>query len=151
MGLVPGNNTWIGGYRAIGKTAEEAAGVLLHAMELDDAGAIGLEVEVVPPKVAAVITKRVKLLTVSMGSGSECDAQYLFSQDVLGYNLGHIPRHSRIYRQFNQEYKRLHNERVEAYKEYIKDVENKTFNDPKITVSIEDQEFENFLKLAEKI
>ena len=40
---------------------------------------------------------------------------------------------------------------IVAYKEYIKDVENKTFNDPKITIGIQDKEFEKFLKLAEKI
>lgn len=151
VGLIPGKATWIGGFRAIGKTANEAIGVLHHAMELDDAGAIGLEVEVVPPKVAEVVTKKVKLLTISMGSGSTCDGQYLFSQDVLGYTKGHMPRHARIYRDFSKEFDRLHNERVAAYKEYIKDVEEKKFDDPKITVSIEDREFENFLNLVEKI
>lgn len=151
VGLIPGKATWIGGFRAIGKTADEAIGVVNHAMELDDAGAIGLEVEVVPPKVAEVVTNKVKLLTISMGSGSTCDGQYLFSQDVLGYTKGHMPRHARIYRDFSKEFDRLHNERVAAYKEYIKDVEEKKFDDPKITVSIEDREFENFLNLVEKI
>ena len=151
VGLVPGNSTWTGGFRAIGKTAEEAADVLRHSMELDDAGAIGVEVEVVPPKVAEIITKKVKMLTISMGSGSTCDAQYLFSQDVLGYTKGHMPRHSRVYRNFKEEFNKLHNERVSAFKEYIKDVETKTFNDPKITVDIEDKEFDKFMTLAEKI
>ena len=151
VGLVPGNNTWIGGYRAIGKTAEEALGVVRHAMELDDAGAIGLEVEVVPPQVAEIVTKKVKLLTISMGSGSTCDGQYLFSQDVLGYTNGHIPRHARIYRNFKQEFERLHQERVNAFKEYIKDVEEKKFNDPKITVGINEKEYDNFLNLVDKI
>ena len=151
VGLIPGKATWIGGFRAIGKTADEAIGVVRHAMELDDAGAIGLEVEVVPPKVAEIVTNKVKLLTISMGSGSTCDGQYLFSQDVLGYTKGHMPRHARIYRDFSKEFDRLHNERVAAYKEYIKDVEEKKFDDPKITVSIEDREFENFLNLVEKI
>ena len=113
--LVPGNNTWIGGYRAIGKTAEEAIGVVRHAMELDDAGAIGLEVEVVPPQVAEIY-KKSKTLTISMGSGSTCDGQYLFSQDVLGYTKGHMPRHARVYRNFKQEFERLHHERVNAFK-----------------------------------
>ena len=151
VGLVPGNNTWIGGFRAIGKTAEEAADVLRHSMELDDAGAIGIEVEVVPPKVAEIITKKVKMLTISMGSGSTCDAQYLFSQDVLGYTKGHMPRHSRVYRNFKEEFNKLHIERVNAFKEYIKDVEEKKFDDPKITVGIEDKEFDKFMNIADKI
>ena len=150
IGLIPGHVNWIGGFRAICKNAKEAIEVLEHALELDDAGAIGLEVEVVPPKVAEIITKKVKLLTISMGSGSGCDGQYLFSQDILGYNTGHVPRHSRIYRNFKKEFDKLHVERVNAYKEFVKDTEDKNFNDPKITVGIEDKEYENFLKLSEK-
>lgn len=151
VGLIPGHANWIGGFRAIGKTAKEAIDVLEHAMELDDAGAIALEVEVVPPKVAEIITKKVKLLTISMGSGSLCDGQYLFSQDMLGYNTGHVPRHSKIYRNFKKEYDKLHNERVAAYKEFVNDTENKKFDDPKITVSIDDREYDQFLKLSDKI
>tara|TARA_Y100000591_G_scaffold60834_1_gene49391 strand:+ start:170 stop:994 length:825 start_codon:yes stop_codon:yes gene_type:complete len=150
VGLIPGHVNWIGGFRAIGKNANEAIQVLEHALELDDAGAIGLEVEVVPPKVAEIITKKVKLLTISMGSGSGCDGQYLFSQDILGYNTGHVPRHSRIYRNFKKEFDKLHVERVDAYKEFIKDTEDKKFNDPKITVGIADKEYESFLKLSDK-
>ena len=150
VGLIPGHVNWIGGFRAIGKNAKEAIEVLEHALELDDAGAIGLEVEVVPPKVAEIITKKAKLLTISMGSGSGCDGQYLFSQDILGYNTGHVPRHSRIYRNFKKEFDKLHVERVNAYKEFIKDTEDKKFDDPKITVGIEDKEYESFLKLSDK-
>ncbi len=150
VGLIPGQANWIGGFRAIGKNSKEAIEVLKHAIELDEAGAIGLEVEVVPPKVAEVITKKVKLLTISMGSGSGCDGQYLFSQDILGYNTGHIPRHSRIYKNFKKEFDRLHIERVEAYKKFIKDSESKNFNDPKITVDIEDREYEDFLKKSQE-
>ena len=151
VGLIPGHANWIGGFRAIGKTAKEAIDVLEHAMELDDAGAIALEVEVVPSKIAEIITKKVKLLTISMGSGSLCDGQYLFSQDMLGYNTGHVPRHSKIYRNFKKEYDKLHNERVAAYKEFVNDTENKKFDDPKITVGIEDKEFDKFMNIADKI
>ena len=151
VGLIPGHANWIGGFRAIGKTADEALGVLEHALELDNAGAIAVELEVVPTKVAEIITKKVNLLTISMGSGSYCDGQYLFSQDILGYNKGHIPRHSRIYRDFNKEFEKLHQERVTAYKEFIIDTENKKFNDPKITVSIEDKEYDHFLNLVDKL
>ena len=153
VGLVPGKATWIGGFRAIGKTAEEALGVLKHTQELQEAGAIGVELEVVPPKVAEVITNKVDIITLSMGSGSGCDGQYLFANDVLGYtsyNGGHIPRHARIYRDFKKEYEKLQEERVKAFKEYHDDTVNKNFDDPKITVGIEDNEFDKFLELAEK-
>ena len=150
VGLVPGIATWIGGFKAQGKTAEGAIRVLQNALELQEAGAIGVELEVVPPKVAEVITNKVNIMTLSMGSGSGCDGQYLFANDVLGYTRGHVPRHARIYRDFKKEFAKLQAERVNAFKEFHEDTINKTFNDPKITVGIEDKEFEQFLKLSEK-
>ena len=151
VGLIPGKATWIGGLRAIGKTADEAIAVLKHTLDLQDAGVIGVELEVVPPKVAKVITEKVEIITMSMGSGSDCDAQFLFSNDVLGWNEGHIPRHARVYRNFKKEYARLQEERIAAFKEFHEDTKNKNFNDPKITVQIQDDEFDKFLELAEKI
>tara|TARA_B100000686_G_scaffold14386_1_gene13704 strand:+ start:1389 stop:2225 length:837 start_codon:yes stop_codon:yes gene_type:complete len=151
VGLVPGKATWIGGFRAIGKTADEALGVLKHTLELQEAGAIGVELEVVPPKVAEVITKKVEIMTLSMGSGSGCDGQYLFANDVLGYTEGHIPRHARIYRDFKKENAKLQEQRILAFKEFHKDTVEKKFNDPKITVGIDGNEYDNFLNLAEKL
>jgi len=151
VGLVPGKSTWIGGLRAIGKTADEAIGVLKHTLDLQDAGVIGVELEVVPPKVAKVITEKVEIITMSMGSGSDCDAQFLFSNDVLGWNEGHIPRHARVYRDFKKEYARLQAERILAFREFHDDTINKKFNDPEITVQIKDDEYDKFLELAEKI
>ena len=45
----------------------------------------------------------------------------------------------------------MQKERVDAFKEFHEDTINKNFNDPKITVQIEDKEFDKFLELAEKI
>ena len=151
VGLVPGKASWIGGYRSIGKTADEAFGVLRNTLELQDAGVIGVELEVVPAKVASIITSKVDILTLSMGSGSNCDGQYLYVNDVLGFTEGRIPRHAKVYRDFKKEYQKLQVERVKAFKEFHDDTINKTFNDPKITVEIENQEYEKFLEFAEKI
>lgn len=151
VGLVPGKSTWIGGYRAIGKTADEAIGVLRHTLELQDSGVVGVEFEVVPPKVAAVVTKKTDIIIMSMGSGSDCDAQFLFSNDVLGWTEGHTPRHAREYRDFKKEYERLQRERVKAFTEFHQDTLDRNFNDPKITVPIDDKEYDKFLEMAEKI
>ena len=133
------------------KTAEEAIGVLRHTLELEEAGVVGVEFEVVPPKVAAIVTKKTKIITMSMGSGSDCDAQFLFSNDILGWTEGHMPRHARVYRNFKKEYERLQRESVAAFKEFHQDTLDKNFNDPKITVSIDDREYDKFLEMAEKI
>ena len=151
VGLVPGKQSWIGGYRAIGKTSAEAFTLLEKSLSLQEAGVIGIELEVVPAKVAKIITEKVDIITISMGSGSYCDGQYLYSNDILGYTEGHIPRHARIYRNFKNEFKKLQDQRIDAFKEFHDDTIKKKFNDPKINVEIDHSEFEKFLKKSEKI
>ncbi len=100
--------------RAVGRNAEQAAQVYHDSKAFEAAGAFAIEMEVVPARVAAEITRRVSLLTISLGSGTDCDATYLFSADLLGENRGHIPRHAKIYRNFAAERDRLQQERVAA-------------------------------------
>jgi len=81
-----------------------------------------VEIEVVPVEVATEISRRVGILLWSMGAGPGCDAQYLFAEDILGTNRGHMPRHSKVYRNFAAENDRLQAERVAAFREFIADV-----------------------------
>jgi 3-methyl-2-oxobutanoate hydroxymethyltransferase len=122
VGLVPPKATWTGGYRAVGKTLEQARTVWKQVKAFEAAGAFAVEMEVVAANLAAEITKRTSMLTISLGSGRGCDAQYLFSADLLGENRGHIPRHAKTYRNFAAEHDRLQEERIAAYAEYIADV-----------------------------
>ena len=104
VGFVPYKKTWSGGFKAVGKTASEALEVYALARAYQEAGAIGLEIELVPEQVAGEISKRLDILTLGMGAGSGCDAQYLFATDILGDNEGHIPRHAKVYRDHKSEY-----------------------------------------------
>lgn len=63
-------------------------------MALEKAGCICVEMECVPAKVAAEISKRTKMLVFSMGCGAECDGQFIFAEDLMGTNPGHVPRHA---------------------------------------------------------
>lgn len=84
VGLIPSRATWTGGFRAVGKTADSAMEVFDAVKKYEAAGAFGAEIEVVPVEVAQAICERTSLFMISMGSGSGCDAQYLFADDVLG-------------------------------------------------------------------
>jgi 3-methyl-2-oxobutanoate hydroxymethyltransferase len=95
VGLVPPKATWTGGFKAVGKTSEQAKMVWQQVQDFENAGAFAVEMEVVPEALATGITKRTLILTISLGSCAGCDAQYLFSADLLGENRGHIPRHAK--------------------------------------------------------
>ena len=59
---------------------------------------------------------------MSLGSGSGCDTQFLFSDDILGDYDERPPRHAKAYRNFAAEHRRLQRERIAAFREYIADV-----------------------------
>lgn len=144
-GLIPSKATWTGGFKAVGKTADSALLVYKQVKDPEAAGAIAAELEVVPDRVAAEISKRTNMLMLSMGAGSGGDAQYLFAEDVLGYTRGHRPRHAKTYRNFHAEYERLQHERVAAFKEFIADVDSGAYPTPEHTVLVADAEFAAFM------
>ena len=146
VGLVPPKATWVGGMRAVGRNAQQASQVYQDSKAFESAGAFALEMEVLPAKVAAEITQRVSILTISLGSGPDCDVTYLFSADLLGENRGHIPRHAKVYRNFAVERDRLQQERIAAYKEYITDIANKDYPASKQEISIDIDEFDKFIE-----
>jgi 3-methyl-2-oxobutanoate hydroxymethyltransferase len=147
VGLIPSKATWTGGFKAVGKTAASAIEIFRQVKQLEAAGAVGAEIEVVPERVASEISKRTSLILFSMGAGAGCDAQYLFAEDVLGYTRGHQPRHAKVYRNFRAELDRLQAERIAAFKEFKADVDSHAYPEAKHLVPIEDAEFAAFLKM----
>ncbi len=145
VGLVPSRATWTGGFRAVGKTANEALRLYEEVKAYEAAGAFAVEIEVVPVEVATAISQRVNVLLWSMGAGPGCDAQYLFANDILGYTEGRIPRHSKVYRDFRAEYDRLQQERVAAFREFVADVGSGTYPEEEHLVRMPPEELEAFM------
>jgi 3-methyl-2-oxobutanoate hydroxymethyltransferase len=145
VGLVPARATWTGGFRAVAKTADEALRLFQEVKAYESAGAIAVEIEVVPVEVASEISKRVNILLWSMGAGTGCDAQYLFANDMLGYTDGHVPRHAKIYRDFRVEFARLQEERIAAFREYVADVESGAYPEDRHLVHMPTAELNKFL------
>ena len=146
VGLVPARVTWTGGYKAVGKSAKNAVALFDECRRYQEAGAFAVEIEVVPVEVATAISARLDLLLWSMGSGSGCDAQYLFAEDILGENRGHMPRHAKVYRDFAAEYDRLQAERAKAFAEFRDDVASGAFPENGHVVRMDPLEYEKFLK-----
>jgi 3-methyl-2-oxobutanoate hydroxymethyltransferase len=121
-----------------------------HVKQLEAAGAVAAEIEVVPARVASEISTRTTLFLMSMGAGSGCDAQYPFAEDVLGHSRGRQPRHAKVYRNFRAEHERLQRERIVAFQEFRAHVEKGAFPEDKHLVPINDGEFETFVKGLEK-
>ncbi|MEA3213225.1 MAG: 3-methyl-2-oxobutanoate hydroxymethyltransferase [Chthoniobacter sp.] len=126
LGLVPRHVTWTG-YRAIGRTVEEALELHRRMKALENAGAYAAEFEVVPHNLARFLSSQTRMILMSLGSGSGCDTQFLFSDDLLGDYDERPPRHAKAYRNFAAEHRRLQQERIAAFREYIADVHEGRF------------------------
>jgi 3-methyl-2-oxobutanoate hydroxymethyltransferase len=122
VGLIPSKRTWTGGFRAVGKTLDQAKWIWDACVALEEAGAFAAEIEVVPAGITTAIAARTSLFLISMGAGAGGHAQYLFSDDVLGQNRGHVPRHAKAYANFAAEYDRLQALRVQAMTAFAADV-----------------------------
>ncbi len=103
----------------------------------------------VPPEIATEISRRTSLVMFSMGAGAGCDAQYLFSCDLLGYTRGHLPRHAKVYRDFAAEFGRLQRERVAAFSEFIADVDSGAYPEDQHLVPVEPEVIDAFLTALE--
>ena len=145
VGLIPSKATWTGGFKAVGKTAQSAMQVYEHVKALEEIGVFGVELEVVPDRVALEISKHTNLVLLGMGAGPYADAQYLFAEDVLGYTRGHKPRHAKTYRDFRSEMDRLQVERIAAFAEFKADVDTGAYPAADHSVTMKDDEYQTFL------
>ena len=145
-GLVPRKSTWTGGLRAVGKTLDEALWVYQEIKALESAGAYAVEVEVIPDRLLAEISKRTTLLTSSIGAGSGGDIQFLFAEDILGNNPPPYPRHSKQYRALYEMKRAMQAERVAGFKEFIDDVQEDRFPGAEHVIEATDDMIGEFVK-----
>ena len=90
------------------------------------------------------------MILMSLGSGSGCDTQFLFSCDILGDYDERLPRHAKAYRDFATEYRRLQEERVAAFREYIADVREQRFPERSHLIDTEDEVLEEAIARIRK-
>lgn len=119
IGFTPQSEHNLGGYRVQGR-GDAAAGLIHDALTLQDAGAFAIVMEMVPSPVAAEVTKTLRIPTIGIGAGAECDAQVLVWQDFSGLRGGKAPR-------FVKRYADLRGTLLAAAREYREDVASGTF------------------------
>lgn len=102
IGLTPQSVHAQGGYRVQGKTIESATEILADAQAVEDAGAFAVVLEGMPRELAALITRRLRIPTIGIGAGPECDGQVLVLHDLLGLNFTPPAKFVRRYADLNQ-------------------------------------------------
>lgn len=120
IGLTPQAIHRMGGYRVQGKTAEAGQALLEDARALEAAGAFAIVLEGMPRELAAWITQEVRIPTIGIGAGPDCDGQILVFHDLVGLSFGTRPKFVRPYANLSEEIRR-------ALEAYADDVRSATF------------------------
>lgn len=120
IGMTPQSVHAMGGFKVQGKGEDNARRVLRDALAVQEAGAFAVVLECVPPKLAALITKELDIVTIGIGAGPDCDGQVQVISDLLGYTEGFLPKHARRFCHVGAMAQ-------EAIAAYIAEVRGKTF------------------------
>ena len=120
VGLTPQSVHAMGGYRVQGKTAGGAEQLLRDARAVEAAGAFAIVLEGIPRELAAEITRSVRIPTIGIGAGPDCDGQILVLHDLLGLTFQEPPKFARRYANMGEVISH-------AVREYCADVQGGSF------------------------
>jgi 3-methyl-2-oxobutanoate hydroxymethyltransferase len=123
VGLMPQAVNVAGGFKATGRSDEEAEGVARDAAAIAEAGAFAIVLEGTIEPVAAAITAALPIPTIGIGASAVCDGQILVTDDVLGLFRDFTPR-------FVKRYAELSDQITAAAEAYAQDVRARRFPGP---------------------
>ncbi|WP_028321072.1 3-methyl-2-oxobutanoate hydroxymethyltransferase [Desulfatiglans anilini] len=133
IGLTPQTATKLSGFKVQGKDAEGARELVQAAKDMEAAGAFMLVMECVPDVLGARITRELRIPTIGIGAGPDCDGQVLVYHDVLGLFERFTPK-------FVKQYVNLAPQIREALAQYKQDVESGAFPGPEHVFSMSAEE-----------
>ncbi|NCV50062.1 MAG: 3-methyl-2-oxobutanoate hydroxymethyltransferase [Rhodobacterales bacterium] len=136
VGLLPHKVHLLGGFKMQGRTAEAAIEIIENAQAIEDAGAIGLEIEAMPYEVGKAVDDAVSIFTFSIGAGSAGTCQLLNGYDLLGAFDTFKPK-------FAKRYANLSEVATKAFSDYIKEVQTGEFPDADHSYKMKEEEIKN--------
>jgi 3-methyl-2-oxobutanoate hydroxymethyltransferase len=120
VGLTPQSIHAMGGFHVQGKTTDAARQLERDAHAVEAAGAFAVVLESVPRELAARITEKLRIPTIGIGAGPDCDGQVLVFHDLVGLTMGHTPKFARAYTNLSAEISR-------AVTQYCEDIRTGNF------------------------
>ena len=120
VGLTPQSLHAMGGFKVQGKTPDAAEQLVRDARAVEAAGAFAIVLEGIPRELAALITRELRIPTIGIGAGPECDGQILVIHDLLGLSFSPLPK-------FARQYTNLSEIISSAVREYCTDVRRGSF------------------------
>ncbi len=141
VGLTPQTSTALGGYKAQGRTSQQAAKIRDEALALQQAGCFAIVFEAIPSELAAAIMPTLEIPVIGIGAGPAVDGQVLVFHDLLGIREGLGAR-------FVKRYASLLDEMVAGVTAYADEVRDRSFPGPEHGYSIDRQELNSFRAIS---
>lgn len=123
VGLMPQSVHQLGGYRARGRTEDEAEAILADGAAIAAAGAFAIVVEGTVEPVARALTEAIPIPTIGIGASAACDGQVIVAEDILGLFGAFTPK-------FVKRYAELGDKVSAAVSAYAEDVRARRFPGP---------------------
>ncbi|MDR2771510.1 MAG: 3-methyl-2-oxobutanoate hydroxymethyltransferase [Clostridiales Family XIII bacterium] len=142
LGLTPQSVNALGGYRVQGKDRGRARQLIEDAQAVEQAGAFAVVLECVPAGLAGLITKLLRIPTIGIGAGRDCDGQVLVYQDMLALYPGNKPKFVKQYADAGSVIKN-------AFRSYIEETESGLFPADEHTFKIDDDILEELRRQYE--
>ncbi len=120
IGLTPQSVNQLGGFKVQGKTKQQALQLMGDALAVQEAGAFSVVLECVPAELAHLITQRLTIPTIGIGSGPDCDAEIQVVSDILGWFTDFQPKHTK-------RFATLADQAKQAIDQYVAEVKEQTF------------------------
>ncbi len=120
IGLRPQDVHKMGGYKIQGRDKDDAQKLKELAKKAEDAGAYAIVIESIPRRLAAEITDSIRIPTIGIGAGPECDGQVLVINDLVGLSPEPMPK-------FVKKYANVRETMENATKDFISEVRQGTF------------------------
>ncbi len=143
VGLTPQTSTALGGYKAQGRTSQQAAKIRDEALALQQAGCFAIVFEAIPSELAAALMPAMEIPVIGIGAGPAVDGQVLVFHDLLGIREGLGAR-------FVKRYANLLDEMVAGVTAYADEVRNRSFPGPEHGYSIDPDELDAFRAQARR-
>ena len=131
IGMTPQSVNAFGGFKVQGKGEAAARQLLEDAYAVQEAGAFSVVMECVPPKLAALISKKLVIPTIGIGAGAGCDGQILVYQDMLGMFTDYVPK-------FVRQFANVGQVMSQAFTDYMAAVQDGSFPEPAHTFAKSD-------------
>ena len=143
VGLLPHKVHLMGGFKMQGGTADAAMKIIEDAQAIEQAGAIGLEIEAMPIEVGRAVDQAVSIFTFSIGAGAAGTCQLLNGYDLLGAFDTFKPK-------FAKRYANIAEIATQAFSDYAKDVRAGRFPDDEHSYHMKQEEAQKLFARLEK-